>query len=356
MTINLIDYGLTTALNTQAAVFEGLVLGRVTAQHRNLYQVVTTAGDCQATVAGKFSYEKMAATDFPAVGDWVMLTPSTDTAVIQHLLPRQSVLAREAVGNSSAGQVIAANIDTIFICMSLNANFNVRRIERYLTMAWDSQAMPVIVLTKADLCDDLPEKLSALSAVSFGVDVVTCSAKTGVGYEDVAKYVTAGKTVAFIGSSGVGKSTLINHLLGRELLATKTIRADDDKGRHATTSRQLLRVPQGGMVIDTPGMRELQLYTGDLDRTFADIAALAMQCKFRDCTHTSEPGCAVQAALKSGTLSQDRLASYQKLQREMAYDGLTSRQRETEKVNRLFGGKNEMKQVIRQAKAKQRRR
>lgn len=356
MTINLADYGLTPNFKQAASTFNDQQLARITAQHRNLYQIMTTNGEQAATLSGKFMYENTESTRFPAVGDWVMVTMTTDNAVINQVLPRQSVLARETVGNRSDGQLIAANIDTIFICMSLNADFNVRRIERYLTMAWDSNAMPVIVLTKADLCEDLPAKLAALATVSLGVTIITCSAKTGAGYDDVAQYVTTGKTVAFVGSSGVGKSTLINRLMGSDVLATKTIRADDDKGRHATTSRQLLLLPQGGLVIDTPGMRELQLYTGDVDRTFADIAELATQCKFGDCTHQGEPGCAVQAALQSGKLAADRLESYRKLQRELAYDGLNAREREHEKINRMFGSKNGMKQVVRQAKAKNRRR
>lgn len=356
MHLNLVDYGLTPSFKQAAAAFKDQQIARIIGQQRNLYQIMTTNGEQTATLAGKFIYETTDTTSFPAVGDWVTVTATTDNAVIYHILPRQSILAREAVGNRSDGQLIAANIDTIFICMSLNADFNVRRIERYLTMAWDSNAMPVIVLTKSDLCADLPAKLAALAEVSLGVDVVTCSAKTGAGYDEVARYVTAGKTVAFIGSSGVGKSTLINRLLGKELLATKTIRTDDDKGRHATTSRQLLLLPQGGLVIDTPGMRELQLFTGDLDRTFSDIAELAAQCKFSDCTHSNEPGCAVQAAIQTGQLATDRLASYQKLQRELAYDGLNAREREQEKINRMFGSKNGMKQVVRQAKARNRRR
>jgi len=348
LTIDLKDYGLTEHWLTAAATQPNLVLARVTAQHRELYQVVTTAGEQTVQVAGKFSHAVTDITSFPAVGDWVLITPtqsSAEQSVIQTVLPRQSVLARAAVGNSQAGQMIAANLDTLFICMSLNADFNVRRMERYLTMAWDSGAVPVIVLTKADLCTDLPDKLAALSEVSMGVDVVTCSSATGSGFEDLQGYTGLGKTIAFVGSSGVGKSTLINHLLGEAVLATKTIRADDDKGRHATTARQLLVLPTGGVVIDTPGMRELQLYTGDLSKTFEDITALAQQCKFRNCQHQSEPGCAVQAAIAAGTLDVKRFKSYQKLQHEMAYSGMNARQRENEKINRLFGSKAAMREV-----------
>lgn len=254
------------------------------------------------------------------------------------------MLARGAV-NQHDGQIIATNIDTIFICMSLNADFNVRRVERYLTIAWDSGAMPVLVLTKADVCTDRTDKLRALADVTIGVPTVMCSAETGEGLEDLQPYLTAGQTVAFVGSSGVGKSTLINRLLGATVLATKTIRQDDDKGRHTTTSRQLLPLPSGACVIDTPGMRELQIFVGDLQQTFAEITALAADCKFNDCTHTSEPGCAVQAAVADGRVSLERLQSYQKLQREMSYQGLNSRQLEQAKIQRMFGGKQAMKRI-----------
>jgi ribosome biogenesis GTPase len=357
LTINLTNYGLTETFQQLAAAYPDLVPGRITTQHRDLYQVVTTKGNFKAQVAGKMVHQASDPTSFPAVGDWVLLNApkqATDIAIIQHILPRQSVLARQAAGSENTGQLIAANIDTIFICMSLNADFNLRRLERYLTIAWNSQATPVIVLTKADLCTDLPNKLLALADVSMGVDIIPCSAKTGLGFPEIQDQVKPSQTIVLVGSSGVGKSTLINHLLGQNQQTTKTIRRDDDKGRHATTHRQLLLLPNGGILIDTPGMRELQIFTGDLAKTFGDIETIATHCKFRDCTHQTEPGCAVQAAITAGTLTAARLASYQKLQRERSYAGLNARQLENEKINRLFGGKNEMKQTLNYVKNKRR--
>jgi len=340
-------YGLTERIAQLAATEPTLTLARVTEQHRETYQVISATGPVTAELGGKFRHATKVAADLPTVGDWVLTTGSPDNqlAVIQQVLPRQSVLERAAVGKTGAGQLIAANVDTIFICMSLNANFNGHRLERYLTMAWDSGAVPVVVLTKADLCADVAEKLAALANVTLGVDVVTCSATTGAGVADLRAYVTGNQTVSFIGSSGVGKSTLINSLLGHETLVTREIRADDDKGRHTTTARELLRLPSGGVVIDTPGMRELQVQGGDLTKAFADITALAGQCKFRNCTHQTEPGCAVQAAIAAGDLDAERLASYRKLQLEMSYSDMSARERENAKIQRFFGGKKEMKQA-----------
>jgi len=275
-------------------------------------------------------------------------------AVIHHILQRKSALVRAAAGagrgapgTKTAGQMIAANIDIIFICMSLGADFNLRRVERYLTIAWDSMATPVIVLTKSDLCDDLQEKLDEIGTVSIGVDTLVCSSVSEDGYDTIRNYIEPGKTIAFIGSSGVGKSTLINRLIGRDVLATKSVREDDDKGRHTTTHRQLLLLPDSGIVIDTPGMRELQIHTGNISKTFEDVAELVACCKFSDCSHSSEAGCAVREAIESGMLSEERFDSYQKLQREVSYDGLNSRQIENKKLDEWFGSKNELKQFKR---------
>lgn len=358
MNINLKNYGLTERFEQEATMYDGLFIARVTEQHRELYKTISECGEIDASVSGKLAYNADSQTAFPAVGDWVMidrLDGKGGNAIIHHILRRKSVLTRQSSGIEITGQVIAANIDTIFICMSLNADFNIRRIERYLTIAWDSMATPVIVLTKSDLCDDLPQKLDEIASVSMGVDVIHCSSENGNGYEEISTYIGQGKTIAFVGSSGVGKSTLINRLMGQDVLATRAIREDDAKGRHTTTHRQLLLLPTGGIVIDTPGMRELQIYTGNLSKTFEDIEEIAAQCKFGDCSHGSEPGCAIREAIENGTLSEKRFESYQKLQREVSYAGLNARQLENEKLNRMFGSKGEMKQFKKRIKDKNNR-
>lgn len=345
MEINLKKYGLTEEFETKTRQNSQWELARVTGQHRNLYKVVTKSGFYQAQVSGKLNHESEMPSDFPAVGDWVLISKEPDLAIIHQILTRKSVLSRENSGNGQTGQIIASNIDVVFICMSLNDNFNVHRVERYLTIAWDSGALPVVVLTKADLCSDLADKLEALEDVCLGVDVIISSVTDKQGYDELLSFTTRNRTVAFVGSSGVGKSTLINWLIGSDVLATKEIRVADDKGRHTTTSRELLTLPNGGVVIDTPGMRELQIYLGDLTRTFSDIEQLAQACKFRNCTHQSEPGCAVKLAISNGELVQDRLDSYFKLKREMSYDDMNARQLENDKINRMFGSKKQMQKA-----------
>jgi ribosome biogenesis GTPase len=349
-------YGLNDRFKQEATLYDGLFLARVLEQHRDLYKVVCEQGQLYASISGKLSYEAEDSLGYPAVGDWVMidrLDGNLGNAIIHAIISRKSVFARQAAGTAKEQQVIAANIDTVFICMSLNADFNLRRIERYLTIAWDSQAKPVIVLTKSDLCEDLSEKQKDLETVSVGVDTLVCSSMSEDGYEEVAQYIENGKTIAFIGSSGVGKSTLINRLLGQELMATKEIREDDDKGKHTTTHRQLVLLPNGGIVIDTPGMRELGVFSGNISTTFEDIADLAAGCKFGNCSHGTEPGCAVQGAIANGSLSAQRFESYQKLQREMSYEGLNSRQLENEKIRAYGISKKEIRQFKDQVKSKQ---
>jgi ribosome biogenesis GTPase len=355
MSIHLRSYGLSDRFEREASVYPELYLARVTEQHKNLYRLVSRESELTGAVSGRLQHGADGGADFPAVGDWVMIDrqgAAGGDAVIHRVLSRKSAFVRKSAGTANERQVVAANIDTLFLCMSLNADFNPRRMERYLTIAWDSRAVPVIVLTKSDLCDDLEERLGKISAVAPGVDTAVCSAENSGGLDAVRKYILPGQTVAFIGSSGVGKSTLINRLAGKELLATKEIREDDDKGRHTTTHRQLILLQGGGIVIDTPGMRELALYTGDVSKSFEDIEELARRCKYSDCSHTSEPCCAVRQAIESGELSEKRFENYLKLSRELAYSGLDSRQLENEKINRMFGSKAEMKQAFKQIKGR----
>ncbi|GAB1476321.1 ribosome small subunit-dependent GTPase A [Bacillota bacterium] len=338
----------------QAECFPNLHAARVSSQHHNIYEVIGEKETMGARVTGRLVYNAGDGMDFPVVGDWVMidrLDSSRGEAIIHSILPRRSAFGRKAAGTSNEGQIVAANIDTIFICMSLNANFNLRRLERYLAVAWSSMATPVVVLTKADLCDNLEAHLTETKNVAMGADILICTAMEEDGYETLLPYITGGKTVVFVGSSGVGKSTIINRLMGEEVLVTAEI-GGADKGRHTTTHRQLLLLPGGGIVIDNPGMRELQIDSADLSRPFEDIEKLATMCKFNDCTHTKEPGCAVQAAISRGELSAKRFENYSKLQKEMGYDGLNFRQLEEEKINRMFGSKSNMKQLMRTAKNK----
>ncbi|MBC2581664.1 ribosome small subunit-dependent GTPase A [Clostridium sp. DJ247] len=351
---NLKNYGLIPRFEQEATLYDGMFLARVSEQHRDLYKVIGESGEMHAVVSGKLAYTASDRTDFPVVGDWVMVDRTDDSAgnaVIHHVLRRKSMFERKAAGTSNTIQIVAANIDIVFICMSLNSDFNLRRLERYLSIAWDSMATPVIILTKSDLCNDLDLRLAEISTVSVGTDVVICSSMEETGYKDVLSYITEGKTIAFIGSSGVGKSTLINRLMGRDILATKKIR-QDDKGRHTTTHRQLLLLPGGGIVIDTPGMRELQLDSGNLSKSFEDIEDLSAKCKYRDCSHSIEPGCAVRSAIEAGELSKDRFENYKKLQKEISYEGLNSRQLEKEKIKRMFGNMGEMKQAMKYVKNK----
>lgn len=300
-----------------ASVHPEYELGRVISQEKDLFRLVMDKEECMARVSRKFRYNVSAISEFPSVGDFVLVEHSfkDDVALIHKVLQRKSVFIRKAAGKNCMEQVVAANIDTIFLCMALNGDFNIRRLERYLSIAWDSGAVPVIILTKIDLCDDLQAKRFEIENVAVGVPVMEPSGLTGDGLQQIKQYLQKTKTVAFIGSSGVGKSTLINRLLGEECLKTNTIRKDD-KGRHTTTHRELFLIPDSGMVIDTPGMWKAGK---GIEHAFSDIEKLAEKCRFHNCTHTSEPGCAVRAAMEDGMIDEERLKAYKKLKAENSY-------------------------------------
>jgi len=290
--------------------------GRVAAQHRGAYVVWAANAELRARAAGRLFYAHEVGAPIPAVGDWVGVQRNGDAATITSILPRRSAFLRKRAGFGSEEQVLAANVDTAFLLAGLDDDFSLRRLERYITTAWDSGAAPVVVLTKADLCADVGEAVLSVETVAIGVPVVPLSNVTGEGLDGLVPHLAPGRTVVLLGSSGVGKSTLLNRLVGTELMRTAEIAADGT-GRHTTTHRELVRLPDGALVIDTPGLRELQFWEGDVSAAFDDIETLAAECRFRDCAHAREPGCAVLAAVDNGRLELGRLRSWRKFQREL---------------------------------------
>jgi len=303
----------------------GLEPGRIAVQHRGAYDVYAESGELSAEVSGRLRFEAAGPLDLPAVGDWVAFrrVPGAKRAVVDAVLPRRTVFVRKSASDQHRGaeeQVVAANVESVFVVSALVDDLNPRRLERYLVLAWDSGARPAIVLTKADLCPEVDARVAEVELVALGVPVHVVSNVTGEGLDALRPYFAGGETVAALGSSGVGKSTLINQLAGDDLQAVGEVR-NDGRGRHTTTRRELILVPGGGLFLDTPGMRELQLWeapTG-VEEAFDDIAELAGECRFADCAHAGEPGCAVRAALDAGALEPSRLDSYRKLLRELEH-------------------------------------
>ena len=315
-------------------VHRQLLWARIVEEQRGLYRIAGGA-EGWAEVSGRFRHEARAAADFPAVGDWVgigvpgsgfLVPDSPDSpgsrAIIHHRLERRSTISRAAAGRSVGEQVIAANVDTIFLVAALTQDLNVRRLERYLTMVWDAGAVPVVVLNKADLSDDPEGECASIRTRLPHVDVVSVSALRDEELAALSPYLQPAKTVALLGMSGVGKSMIVNRLVGGERMRVGEIRESDGRGRHTTTSRQLVELPGGALLIDTPGMRELQLWSDEsaVEQAFDDIGALAARCRFDDCAHAAEPGCAVLEAVAAGRLDEDRLANYQRLLREAAFE------------------------------------
>ena len=300
----------------------GLVPARVAAQHRGAYVVYAEGGERPAEVAGRLRHDAGSVSDFPAVGDWVAVDDAAgaDAATIHAVLHRATAFSRKAAGEEAVEQVVAANVDVVFLVSAFGDDLNVRRIERYLASGWESGAEPVIVLNKSDLSVDLPAERAEVEAVAFGVPVHVVSCLAGVGLDELRTYLSGNRTVALLGSSGVGKSSLLNRLVGWERQDVQGIRADG-RGRHTTTFRELVPLPGGGLLLDTPGMRELALWdaAAGVEDAFTDVADLAAACRFADCAHEREPGCAVQAALAGGSLDEERLESYRKLQRELRH-------------------------------------
>jgi ribosome biogenesis GTPase len=298
---------------------QGLTLARVAISQRDLYRLYSETGELDAEPSGSLWHRAPDRASMPVVGDWVAArVVGPGQAIVDAVMPRSTLFSRRAAGRREDQQPIAANVDLVFLVCGLDGDFNLRRLERYLTLAAESGAAPVIVLNKADACEDLGGRIEETATVAVSAPIVACSAHTGDGLEALDRYLAPGRTIALLGSSGVGKSTLVNRFLGEERFRTNDVRESDSRGRHTTTHRELVPLPRGGALIDNPGMRELQLWASQesVDAAFDEIAEMAAGCRFRDCKHAGETGCAVEAALARGTIGADRMASYRKLAAE----------------------------------------
>lgn len=326
MTLESLGYTERFATAFAALSDPSLIPARVAREDRDRYTLLTERGERAAVLAGRLRHEAHTALERPAVGDWVAAragdgSDAESELVVVALLPRAGAFVRARPGDAVVEQVVAANVDTVFVVNGLDGDFNPRRIERYLAATWEGGASPVVVLNKVDLADDLGARVAEVESVALGVPVVAIGARERIGLDALAPWLTSGHTVALLGSSGAGKSTLVNALLGEERQRTQEVREDDSRGRHTTTWRELVPLPGGAVLLDTPGMRTLALWGGEdgLAEAFADVGALAAGCRFGDCSHSSEPGCAVLAAVADGTLDEQRVAAWHKLQKELRW-------------------------------------
>jgi ribosome biogenesis GTPase len=327
--IELKNYGFTEFFDKEENKMEGMIPARVTEVHRELYKIISQYGESNARLKGSLLNRILSAQDYPAVGDFVMMKYNDQgDSMIVKVLERSSKFSRPDFSGHAPGyaktileQIVAANFDYVFILASMNYDFNVNRILRYITVAWESGGTPVVILTKADLMADYSEQLDMLKEQAMGVDIIAISSVTGLGLDELSKYLQPEKTIVFLGSSGVGKSTLVNALAGEQIMNVNSIREDDSKGRHTTTHRQLITLQSGVMVIDTPGMRELGMWDIEegLGETFTDIEELMGNCRFSNCTHKSEPGCAILAAIEDKSLEKARWKNYLQLRGEAKY-------------------------------------
>ncbi len=326
---------------------QGFSVGRIAIENRDNYLVLIGEQEYHAEVTGKLLFNANSSADFPKVGDWVVVSlfESEQKAIIHEVLPRKTKFSRKIAGAKTEEQILATNIDVIFIVQSCDNDFSLRRLERQMVMVYEGGAQPILVLNKIDLCENYEDYISQVSSIFDDDEIVAVSAKTDAGLDRLKSQLEAGKTYAFIGSSGVGKTSLINKILGNDIFKINEVREKDSKGRHTTTRRQLIAIPNGGLLIDTPGMKEFQLWEADegLDEVYSEIAVLSEGCRFSDCTHTQEIGCAVIEAVENGKLSKDRYESYLKLAKELNY--LKNRQQQ----NR-YNSKNRFKSISRAIK------
>jgi len=353
MTNGLEELGWDARLEAGFAEFAAQELspGRISAQHRTGYGLLAEGGEYFAEVTGRLTHMALSPADLPVVGDWVavVLRPVEAMATIVDIVPRRTWFSRQAAGEKTSEQVIAANLDVVFIVTDLGLDYNPRRLERYLILVAAGGSTATIVLNKSDLVEDVEIRVEEARSLFSGVEVLALSALHGDGVEEIRQRIKAGQTGALVGSSGVGKSTLINRLLGTESLATQAIRVDDGKGRHTTSRRELIPIPGGGLLIDTPGMREVQLWadSDSLDSAFPEIEELRDACRFSNCGHDSEPGCAIIAAVEAGKIPMERFLSYRKQQKEIAWHARrndpVAREEEGKRIARLVKEAKRMK-------------